>query len=749
MFEKIKSKLLIFIVPTIIIIVIFNYLFSINVANSIISSEIDKKLISIRNTKNVKVDKTLEEIAITTKDLATVTEQTYTKASEETYEIILKSMLRDNSNMLGIGLWFEPNVYNKDNKFVSIYAINKDGDIVIDDYYETENYDYFNMPFYEDTIKNGKIIFTDPFYDKQSDKYILTCATPMFDTYGNSIGVVTADIDLSYLPEIIDNYNTEDNKLYIVNDDGVFIAHDDFSFVKESKNILELENEEIAELGRLSLSTEEGISSFNENGKKFRVYYSTIDELGWKLMFVVSEESIDAPLKKINFYFMLFGIFVILTSVTILTLIVRKNIDKPINVLVDEIELIAKNNFDSPISQEIFKQNNEFSKVGKTLGSMKAQIKKYQEELELSSRVNRQNAIELERKNNELENKIKVIEYLSFHDQLTGLNNRRLFEQQLNEFNDSNCFPVHVIVAHVNSLKIINDSFGHEVGDKLLLEYVNVLKSTSIDLKYVSRTSGNEFAILIPSTPSEVVENFLADLSAKCKNREINGLTLSVSFGLATLKENHKSIYEILRDAEESMNHNKLYDEPGRRDKTIKIINSTLQEKNPREQLHSERVAKYCEDIAREIGLSSSQQEIISNAGLLHDIGKIGIPEELLNNPGKLTAEEFNVISKHPEIGYRILSSAGDMNDISEMVLAHHERCDGTGYPKNLKCDEIPLGAKIIAVADSFDAMTSDRSYRKGLPVEIAIEELVSCGGTQFDAEIVDIFVNKVLPNYL
>ncbi len=745
MFEKIKSKLLIFIVPTIILIIMLNYIFSINVANNIISTEIDNKLISIKNTKNAKVEKTLDDVSTSTKDLAIIIEETYSKTTTETYKLILETMVDHNNSMLGLGIWFEPNTYNKNDDYEAIYAVELNGGIRTDNIYALDNYDYLKKPFYRSAIDSKSTIFTDPYYDERIEKYILACATPMYDSEGNPLGVVTAVIDLSYLPTIIENYNTEESELYIINDDGVFVAHDDFSYVENGLNILTLNNKEIVSVGEQALSTAEGITSFTDNGEVFRVYYSTISNLGWKLMFVVSEASIAAPMQKINNYFLLFGGIALVISIMIMVVIVRKNIEKPIMMLVDEIELIANNSYDISVPKEITEQNDEFGKLGKTLESMKMQLKQYQTDLESSLEKNSKTAIELELQNRVLESKINEVEFLSFHDQLTGLNNRRLFELKLNEINNTKHFPIHVIVSDVNSLKMINDSFGHEMGNALLCEYVDVLKNSKIDTELIYRTGGDEFIFIIPNSSQKEVSSLIEEISLECKNRNLNGFTLSVSFGYAVFNDENKSIYEILQIAEDKMLQNKMYDAPGRRDKTIKLINSTLQEKNPREQLHSERVAKYCEDLAMEYGLSPAEQEIIKTAGLLHDIGKIGIAEDLLNNPGKLTEEEYSTIIKHPEIGYRILSSAGNMNDISVMVLSHHERCDGTGYPRNLKAEEIPLGAKIIAIADTFDAMTSDRSYRKGLPTDVAIKELINCKGTQLDAELVDLFINKVL----
>jgi HD-GYP domain-containing protein (c-di-GMP phosphodiesterase class II) len=163
---------------------------------------------------------------------------------------------------------------------------------------------------------------------------------------------------------------------------------------------------------------------------------------------------------------------------------------------------------------------------------------------------------------------------------------------------------------------------------------------------------------------------------------------------------------------------------------------------------HSTRVADYVRPIALQMQLTDREIETVIMAASLHDIGKIGVPEHILRKPGKLTEEEFEYIRKHPEFGWMVLRGVDGFEEVGEMMLHHHERLDGGGYPGGLSGDEIPLGARIIAVADSFDAISSDRPYRKAAPPEEAAAELCRCAGTQFDPDVVEAFMVHLKRRY-
>jgi HD-GYP domain-containing protein (c-di-GMP phosphodiesterase class II) len=200
---------------------------------------------------------------------------------------------------------------------------------------------------------------------------------------------------------------------------------------------------------------------------------------------------------------------------------------------------------------------------------------------------------------------------------------------------------------------------------------------------------------------------------------------------------------EILANAENHMYRHKLFEGSSLRSKTIDVIMQTLFEKSGRESVHSKRVSEICQTIAAAMNFDSDEIDRIRVAGLVHDIGKIGINESILNKTSSLSDYEWIEIKKHPEIGWRILSAAKEFTDLAKYVLNHHERWDGNGYPNGIKRENIPIEARIIALADAFDAMTSKRSYRAGVSVEQAIAEIIRCSGTQFDPGIVDVFVRS------
>lgn len=339
---------------------------------------------------------------------------------------------------------------------------------------------------------------------------------------------------------------------------------------------------------------------------------------------------------------------------------------------------------------------------------------------------------------------IEEIEYLSYHDYLTGLYNRRFFEEEMNRYDVSRNYPISIIMGDVNGLKLVNDSFGHATGDKLLKKSAELMVKACREGDIVARIGGDEFVILLPKTGVEDVAGLIKRLQASLANELIQEIPLSISFGQATKTKDGEKLSEILKEAEDHMYRHKLYESTGSKSKTVNLIINTLYAKNHREMLHSQRVSALSAFIANALGYSLDDVKQIKTAGLMHDIGKIGIEDKILNKRDELSKHEWNELKKHCEIGYRILSSVVEFKEIADFVLEHQERWDGTGYPRGLKGDQISKEARIIAVADAFDAMTRERIYGKSYSIQEAINELYRCSGTQFDPEIVKVFSDSL-----
>ncbi|WP_243135723.1 HD domain-containing phosphohydrolase [Acetobacterium tundrae] len=345
------------------------------------------------------------------------------------------------------------------------------------------------------------------------------------------------------------------------------------------------------------------------------------------------------------------------------------------------------------------------------------------------------------------ENKLKEAKIinLSFRDQLTGLYNRRFYEEELLRLDTKKNLPLTILMGDINGLKLINDSFGHDMGDELIKKVAKVVSKACPSDAVISRVGGDEFIVLLPKSDAIEAEKILKRIKDLSLKETVGSLNISISFGYEMKINENDQIKNVFKKAEDQMYHRKLFESPSMRGKAVVTIIKTLYEKNKREEQHSHRVSKLCERLGEVLGLSEYKIEELKTVGLLHDIGKIAIDERILNKPGKLTDDEWKEIKRHSEIGYRILSTVHEMSEMAEYVLAHQERWNGTGYPKGLKGEEIPLESRIIAIADAYDAMTSERSYRSKMPAEAVLKELQENAGIQFDPELVSVFIDNFL----
>ena len=337
------------------------------------------------------------------------------------------------------------------------------------------------------------------------------------------------------------------------------------------------------------------------------------------------------------------------------------------------------------------------------------------------------------------------IEYIMSHDSMTGLYNRWYMEEALSRYDHEEKGSCALIMGDLNGLKLVNDAFGHYEGDRFIREIAAILESSSGPHDVVCRWGGDEFLILMPNAGAADAEQLIERILARCRERSDETLQLSIALGYALKKEPGERIHDVLREAEQLTYRRKLMIEKSFRSSVINALLATLAAKSEETEEHAERLQHYCGLIGKILGISTKELDEMSLFAMLHDIGKVGINDAILQKPGALSDEEWLEMKKHPEIGFRIAQNNVDLAPISEYILSHHERWDGSGYPRGLSGEEIPVLARILAVVDAFDAMTNDRIYSNPISREAAAEEILRCAGTQFDPIIARLFVEQVL----
>ena len=356
-------------------------------------------------------------------------------------------------------------------------------------------------------------------------------------------------------------------------------------------------------------------------------------------------------------------------------------------------------------------------------------------------------------------------------DPLTGLPNRVALHEALESELDRakpERRPISVIVLDLDRFKRVNESLGLPAGDRMLRRVSTILDESARRMDFVSKSGGEEFAIVLPETSQHQAFLFAEELLDKIRETSAApGLKLSASAGVAAFPDHGGDLETLTASADRALHAakalgrdraviyspevtNVLGAVSGRHNieqqahlATVLSLAEALDQRDSGTAKHSRTVGRICEMVARELGFDEDRCDRIRLAGILHDIGKIGVPDSVLCKPGPLTTEEMEQMKRHPELGARMLSSS-ELDDVRGWILAHHERPDGNGYPKRLTADQIPVEAAILSVGDAYEAMTSDRVYRPAIGADRAREELIKGAGTQFSAEVVDAFLHAL-----
>ncbi len=382
----------------------------------------------------------------------------------------------------------------------------------------------------------------------------------------------------------------------------------------------------------------------------------------------------------------------------------------------------------------------------KVIGAMTVQnyynpVSYSEQDIKLMKIVANQVATAIVRKQSE-----EKITYISFHDSLTGLYNRAYFEEELKRMNHPRYYPLNVIMIDVNGLKAVNDAFGHQQGDQLLKNLAKLLQITSRKGDILARLGGDEFAIILPNTSLSDTENFCQRLRTACLQNSFQPAYLNpnISMGYASQNGLLTSSEELMREADEKMYQNKLFTTKTREKHLLNAFLAILAERDPHTENHAHGMVDIAIKMGKKICLNNYDLNRLRLLALLHDIGKIGIPEKILFKPGSLTPTEWEKMKDHCQIGYRIAKNIPDFASICKEILYHHERWDGSGYPVGLQGEEIPLLSRVIAIIDSYYAMQSKRPYKEAVNQKIALQKIKKNNGTQFDPELVSIFLEVI-----
>ncbi|MHB9093904.1 MAG: diguanylate cyclase, partial [Eubacteriales bacterium] len=498
-----------------------------------------------------------------------------------------------------------------------------------------------------------------------------------------------------------------------------------------------------------------GNSGFREttiNDKSFLTGYSFVPELGWGVLVEYPKDQALRSAVHLRNIMIMVTILICLLAFFI-TFLESKAITKPLEILLEGVQRVAAGDYHFNVN---IKSQNEIGVLASSFNSMVERIKVMREDI-------LQKKEELEKANIELQ-------VMAITDGLTKLYNHRYFQDCLAKavsFAEQENQSITLMILDIDYFKYYNDLFGHQAGDKLLEELAQLLIRELGPNDMVARYGGEEFTIILYGSDNQhglkVAENLRTAVEAfpfPGREQQPEG-RVTVSIGVASFPENAKNKEELVKLADEALykakccsrNKVELYfsvlDEL-KQDldqsevelvNSIKMLIRIINAKDKYTYGHSERVGRYAVSIAEELGLPEDEVKTIKMGAFLHDIGKIEVSRGVLMKRGSLADEEFEMVKKHPFWGAGIIKAVDSLSQTLPLIKYHHEHFDGNGYPRGLKGVQIPLHARILAVADSFDAMTSNRPYRKRKSFNEAIEELERCAGTQFDPEIVKVFM--------
>jgi len=610
--------------------------------------------------------------------------------------------------------------------------------------------DLSDRDYIREVLLHGRQVISKPLKAATGNE-IVVVATPIRDGAGSITGVLNGSINLKEnagLAEIIGNRISESGiHIRIVDRQGITVYNSDRAMI-----LKEVTGDEVV---KEAFKFSSGAMTVDIGGDMYLAGYGVASLPGWSVIVEYpAKEALRSAVYLRNL--MILVITLICLLVFLIVFFEAKAITRPLEALMEGVHKVSAGDYNINLA---VKSQNELGVLAESFNSMVGRIKEMREDI-------LQKQEQLEKANIELQ-------IMAITDGLTKLYNHRYFQDCLEkavtlaaEENKS----VTLMILDIDHFKYYNDLFGHQTGDKLLEELAQLLIRELGPNDMVARYGGEEFTVILYDSDNakglaagERIRAAVEAFPFTGRNQQPEG-KVTVSIGIASFPENAKNKEELIRLADEALykakccsrNKVELYfsvldDLKKDLDQSeVELINSIkmlvriINAKDKYTYGHSERVGRYVVSMAAEMGLPEEEIKIIRMGAFLHDVGKIEVSRGILMKKGPLSVEEYEIIKKHPAWGAGIIKAVEPLQPILPLIKYHHERFDGRGYPLGLKGRQIPLHARIMAVADSFDAMTSNRPYGRRKTFAEAIEEVRRCSGTQFDPEVVEVFLNLV-----